>query len=128
MLVTLTPSATHAFSHVTSSWRRLGRRPVLSAVSAVRALVPGAAAGERSALVDSLGCVLYEPNCVVDDDPGEVVRHAAPLDDRARAQLREQQIARMRLDPAAIVARERRVAIERAPAGRVLHARFACRA
>jgi hypothetical protein len=75
-----------------------------------------------------LGWVLYEPNCVVGDDPGEIVRHAAPLDERARAQLREQQIARMRLDPAAIVARERRVAIERAPAGRVLHARFACRA
>lgn len=99
-----------------------------SAVSAVRALVAVSGAGERSPLVDSLGWVLYEPNCVVGDDPGEIVRHAAPLDERARAQLREQQIARMRLDPAAIVARERRVAIERAPAGRVLHARFACRA
>lgn len=103
MLESLTPSATQALRRLTSGFIRL----------------------ERAGLADGLGCVAYEPNCVVADDPGEIVRHAAPLDDRARLQLREQQIARLRRDPAAIVARERRIAIEHAPAGRVLHARFA---
>lgn len=37
----------------------------------------------------------WEPTCVVPDDDGEVVRGAAPIDEAARAQLREQQIARM---------------------------------
>lgn len=96
-----------------------------AAISAVRALVRVGPSSTRTDLVDSLGCVAFEASCVVDDDPGEIVRHAAPLDDRARIQLREQQIARLRRDPAAIVARERRIAIERAPAGRVLQARFA---
>ena len=102
MLDTLPSTATQALRRVTSGWSRLGR-PTM----------------------DDLGRVAYEPNCVVEDDPGEIVRHAAPLDDRARAQMREQQIARLRRDPAAVVARERRIAIERAPTGRVLRARFA---
>lgn len=96
-----------------------------SATQALRRLASGLGFVERGGLVDGLGCVAYEQLCVVDDDPGEIVRHAAPLDDRARVQLREQQIARLRRDPDAIVARERRIAIERAPAGRVLRARFA---
>lgn len=64
-----------------------------------------------------------DPRCVVPTtlrvrgedvpDDSEVVRHAAPLDDRARAQLREQAIARMRRDPEAVAARERRIAIAR---------------
>lgn len=78
----------------------------------------------RSASLDDLGCVTYERSCVVGDDPGEIVRHASPLDGQARAQLREQQIARLQRDPAAVAARERRIAIERAPAGRVLQAMF----
>ena len=96
----LPSSATQALRRVRSGWSRLARPTV------------------------DLGRVAYERGCVVDDDPGEIVRHAAPLDDRARAQLREQQIARLRLDPGAVVARERRIQIECAPAGRVLHARF----
>jgi len=103
MLEMLSPTTTATFRRLTSGFRRL----------------------ERAGLVDGLGCVAYEPGCVVADDPGEIVRHAAPIDDRARGQLREQQIARLRRDPDAIVARERRLAIERAPAGRVLRARFA---
>jgi len=125
MLDSLTPSATQAFRSLTSGLSRLERSTVPAALTAVRSWVPVAPSDARSELVDSLGCVAYEPGCVIHDDPGEIVRHAAPLDDRARIQLREQQIARMRRDPAAIVARERRIAIERAPAGRVLRARFA---
>lgn len=102
MLDLLPSSATQALQRVRSGWTRLNRPTV-----------------------DYLGRVAFEPGCVVDDDPGEIVRHAAPLDDRARMQLREQQIARLRRDPVAVAARERRIAIERAPAGRVLHARFA---
>lgn len=64
-------------------------------------------------ILASLGPVVYEPSCVVAPDDSEVVRHAAPLDDRARAQLREQAIARMRRDPEAVAARERRIAIAR---------------
>ncbi len=37
----------------------------------------------------------YEPSCVVPDDPGEIVRHARPLDEHARRQLLEQHIARL---------------------------------
>ncbi len=37
----------------------------------------------------------YEPSCVVPEDPGEIVRHARPLDERARQQLLEQHIARL---------------------------------
>lgn len=62
-------------------------------------------------------------SCVVEDDPGEVVRGARPLDDQARAQLREQAIARLTRDPVAVAARERRIAMERAPAGRVVSIR-----
>jgi hypothetical protein len=102
MLESLTPSATQVLRWLTGAMRL-----------------------ERTRVADGLGCVAYEPACVVADDPGEIVRHASPLDDHARRQLREQQIARLRRDPAAIEARERRVAIEHAPAGRVLHARFA---
>lgn len=125
MLQSLPTTATQAFRRVTSGWSRLERPPVPAAFSAVRSLVRVTPSRRPSDLLDSLGYVAFEASCVVDDDPGEVVRHAAPLDDRARVQLREQQIARMRRDPGAIVARERRVAIERAPAGRVLKARFA---
>lgn len=62
-------------------------------------------------ILASLGTVLFEPSCVVEVDESEVVRHAAPLDDRARHQLREQAIARLQRDPVAIHARERRIAI-----------------
>lgn len=37
----------------------------------------------------------YEPSCIVPDDPGEIVRHAGPLDEHARRQLLEQHIARL---------------------------------
>lgn len=39
--------------------------------------------------------VQWEPSCVVPEDCGAVVRHAAPLDDAARQQLREQWIQRL---------------------------------
>ena len=74
--------------------------------------------------IDDLGSVKYEPSCVVPDDPGEIVRHAAPLDRRAQAQLLEQHIARLQFDPAAVSARERRIAVAAAPKGRVLQAMF----
>lgn len=64
-------------------------------------------------ILASLEPVAFEPSCVVEDDPGEVVRHAAPLDAQAAAQMREQQIARLRYDPDAVQARERRIALER---------------
>lgn len=63
-------------------------------------------------ILASLGPVAFEASCVVADDPGEVVRHAAPLDAQAAAQIREQAIARLCPDPAAVQARERRIAIE----------------
>jgi hypothetical protein len=37
----------------------------------------------------------WEASCVVPEDDSEVVRGAAPLDAAARAQLREQHIARL---------------------------------
>lgn len=64
-------------------------------------------------ILASLGPVVFEPSCVVAVDDSEIVRHAAPLDDQARAQLLEQRIARLQPDPAAVHARERRIAIER---------------
>lgn len=64
-------------------------------------------------ILASLGTVAYEPSCVVALDDSEVVRHAAPLDERARQQLREQAIARLTRDDAAVAARERRLAIAR---------------
>jgi hypothetical protein len=64
---------------------------------------------ELGSLVDR-ECVAYERSCVVQDDPGEVVRHAAPLDGHARAKLLEQRIARLQADPSAVAARERRIA------------------
>ena len=65
-----------------------------------------------------LGPVRFEPSCVVPDEPpeSEVVRHAAPLDERARTQIREQQIARLRYDAVAVQAREARIAGRRGPA------------
>lgn len=63
--------------------------------------------------------VTFEPSCVVPDDDSCVVRHARPLDEQARQQIREQQIARLRRDDAAIAARERRIAIE-SSGGRVV--------
>lgn len=71
-------------------------------------------------ILASLGPVVFEPSCVVAVDDSEIVRHAAPLDDRARAQLREQALSRLTFDPAAVAARERRIAIER---GRVAQIR-----
>lgn len=53
------------------------------------------------------------PRYAVPQDDSEVVRHAQPLDDRARAQILEQRIARMERDPVAVSARERRIALER---------------
>ncbi|MEP7118652.1 MAG: hypothetical protein ABI880_13770 [Acidobacteriota bacterium] len=44
---------------------------------------------------ESAEIVKYQASCVVPDDPGAVVRHASPIDDRARQQLREQQLARL---------------------------------
>lgn len=64
---------------------------------------------ELGSLVDR-ECVAYERSCVVEDDPGEVVRHAAPLDGHARAKLLEQRIARLQADPSAVAAREQRIA------------------
>jgi hypothetical protein len=124
MLDPLPPSATQALRRLTSGLSRLDWPKVPAALTSSLAWVPAPPSGGRSELIDSLGCVAYERSCVVEDDPGEIVRHAAPLDDRARTQLREQQIARLRHDPVAVAARERRIAIEHAPAGRVLHARF----
>jgi hypothetical protein len=56
--------------------------------------------------------VTFESSCVVPDDDSCIVRHARPLDEQARRQIREQQIARLRRDEAAVAARERRIAIE----------------
>jgi hypothetical protein len=56
--------------------------------------------------------VAFEPSCVVEDDPGEIVSYARRMDARARAQLLEQRIARLTFDPVAVAARERRSAIE----------------
>lgn len=64
-------------------------------------------------ILASLGSVAYEPSCVVEIDTSAVVRHAQPLDDRARQQLREQALSRMTRDDAAVAARERRIAIAR---------------
>jgi len=72
-------------------------------------------------ILASLGTVAYEPSCIVPDDDSEVVRHAAPLDDRARAQLREQAIARLRYDAVAVAARERRVAVARGRVTEIRH-------
>ena len=52
-----------------------------------------------------------EPSCIVEPDESSVVRHAKPLDARAVEKMREQARSRMRRDPAAIVARERLIAI-----------------
>lgn len=71
-------------------------------------------------ILDALDPVEFDPGCVVPDDPGEVVRHAAPLDATARQAIREQQIARLTRDDAARLARERRIAIEQ---GRVTEIR-----
>jgi len=79
-------------------------------------------AGDSSpSLLDGLGPVTaFEASCVVPADDSEVVRHAAPLTEQARHQLREQAIARMQRDDVAVAARERRMAIEQAPAGKVV--------
>lgn len=57
-------------------------------------------------ILATLGPVAFEPGCVVPVDESEIVRHAAPLDEVARAAIREQQIARMVRDHAAVQARE----------------------
>jgi len=68
----------------------------------------------RDPLLASLGLVTtIEPACVVPPDDSVVVRHAAPLDDRARAQLREQALGRLTRDDVAVAARERRLAVQR---------------
>lgn len=71
-------------------------------------------------ILDALGPVTYEPSCVVPPDDSEVVRHARPLTPEDAAQLREQAIARMRYDAEAVRSRERRIAIEHAPPGKVV--------
>jgi hypothetical protein len=48
-----------------------------------------------AAVADEHDYVRFEPRCVVSEDPGEIVRHACPLDERARRQLLEQHIARL---------------------------------
>ena len=58
---------------------------------------------------DALGPVRYERSCVVPDDPGEVVRHAAPVDDAAREAIALQRASRLRYDPEAVAARERMI-------------------
>ena len=70
-------------------------------------------------ILASLSPVRYEPSCIVFPDDSAVVRHAQPLDDTARAHLREQAIARLARDPEAVAARERRIAVTRA-GGKVL--------
>lgn len=58
-----------------------------------------------------------DPRCVVEDDPGEVVRHARPMTDEDRKNLeierRERMIASLTYDHEAVMARERRIAMER---------------
>jgi hypothetical protein len=71
--------------------------------------------------LEELGPVRPEPSCVVEPDDSAVVRHARPLTPEDAAQLRENAISRMRYDEAAVRSRERRIAIERAPAGKVVH-------
>lgn len=48
-----------------------------------------------AAVADEHDYVRFEPRCVVSEDPGEIVRHARPIDERARRQLLEQHIARL---------------------------------
>ena len=62
-------------------------------------------ARERS-LLASLGPVVPEPSCIVAIKTSEVVRPARPMTEADRAILREQEIARMVRDHAAIQARE----------------------
>lgn len=66
-------------------------------------------------VLEHFECVSYERSCVVEDDPGEIVRHAAPLDGEARAKLLEQRIARLQADPSAVAAREHRISTRRSP-------------
>jgi len=63
-----------------------------------------------AAVADEHDYVRFEPRCVVSEDPGEIVRHACPIDERARRQLLEQHIARL--------SRERSGRAQRAAAGR----------
>ncbi len=62
--------------------------------------------------------VQFDPGCIVPDDPGEVVRHARPADEQDRWRIREQQIARLQPDAAAIQARERRLRARARAVGR----------
>ena len=64
-----------------------------------------------------LGPVTRLDECVgiVGEDYGEVVRGARPLTTEDAAQMREQEIARLKADPVAVAARERRMAVEQAP-------------
>lgn len=62
--------------------------------------------------------VQFDPGCVVPDDPGEVVRHARPADEHDRGRIREQQIARLQPDAAAIQAREHRLRVRAAAVAR----------
>jgi hypothetical protein len=57
-------------------------------------------------ILASLGPVVPEPSCIVEIDASEVVRHARPMTAEDREVIREQQIARMVRDHAAIQARE----------------------
>lgn len=56
-----------------------------------------------------------EPACLLlpEDDPGLVTRHAhEPMPAEEARRYRDQQLARLRYDPEAVQARERRIAIE----------------
>lgn len=57
--------------------------------------------------------VVWEPSCVVSEDWSAVTRHARPMTEADRAQVREQHIATLRRDDAAVLAREIRIASER---------------
>lgn len=51
----------------------------------------------------------WDPGCVVPEDFGEIVRHAAPVDDAAREAIALQRASRLRYDPEAVAARERMI-------------------
>lgn len=66
----------------------------------------------RRTLAAHLG---IEPACLrlPEDDPGHITRHASePMPEDERQRYRDQQLARLRYDPEAVQARERRIAIE----------------
>ena len=91
-----------------------------SVAGSARDSMAQAEGGMSAAILASLGPVRYEPSCVVAPDDSSIVRHAAPLDDHAKQQLREQAIARMQRDHAAITARDAADVARRRAAMRVV--------